>query len=111
MIALDFSSNLIARIVPKSVGQLSQLAKLDISNNSLQGVISEAHFSKLSKLTDLGLSFNQLHLNVSSSWIPPFKLKEIRHRSFNLGPQFPEWLTTQHDYLRLDISNIPQFRM
>ncbi|KAF3436924.1 hypothetical protein FNV43_RR19677 [Rhamnella rubrinervis] len=102
---LSLSSNQLNGSVHQRIGQLSELEYLDISNNSLEGVISEAHFAKLSKLRFLDLSFNQLHLNVSSAWIPPFKLEEIRLSSCKLGPQFPEWLQTQNNYIHLDISN------
>eukprot|EP00258_Populus_trichocarpa_P026547 XP_024442566.1 receptor-like protein EIX2 [Populus trichocarpa] len=37
----------------ESIGSLSQLEKLNVGRNSLQGVMSEAHFSNLSKLQEL----------------------------------------------------------
>jgi Leucine-rich repeat (LRR) protein len=46
--------------VSESIGSLSQLEKLNVGRNSLQGVMSEAHFSNLSKLQELDLSHNSL---------------------------------------------------
>ncbi|XP_060671968.1 receptor-like protein EIX2 [Ziziphus jujuba] len=104
--SLDLSSNQIGGSVPPSIGQLSQLEKLDISNNLFEGVISEAHFLKLSKLRFLDLSSNKLLIfNVSSAWVPPFKLQTISLSSCKLGPKFPNWLQTQVNYSVLKISN------
>ncbi|POO00977.1 LRR domain containing protein [Trema orientale] len=102
---LWLGSNKLNGAVSESVGQLAQLEVLDVFGNSLQGVISEAHFLKLSKLTYLSLPFNSLILNLSSDWIPPFLLHYVLLRSCKLGPQFPRWLRTQKNYYELDISN------
>nr|XP_048332981.1 receptor-like protein EIX2 [Ziziphus jujuba var. spinosa] len=104
--SLDLSSNQIGGSVHPNIGQLSQLEKLDISNNLLEGVISEAHFLKLSKLRHLNLSSNKLLIfNVSSAWVPPFRLETISLSSCKLGPKFPNWLQTQVNYSVLEISN------
>ncbi|XP_039134360.1 receptor-like protein EIX2 [Dioscorea cayenensis subsp. rotundata] len=42
--------------------------------------------------------------NVSSNWIPPFLLQELRIRSCSVGSEFPTWLQTQHKLNVLDIS-------
>ena len=91
--------------VPESLGQLSKLVVLDLSLNSLQGVISNAHFANLTRLEALFLSPNPLMINLSSSFAPPFQLKNIRLGSCRIGPQFPSWLRTQHEFSVLDISN------
>ena len=44
-------------------------------------------------------------INLSSSFAPPFQLKNIRLGSCRIGPQFPSWLRTQHEFSVLDISN------
>ncbi|GMN30016.1 hypothetical protein TIFTF001_041393 [Ficus carica] len=90
--------------LPESIGKLSQLEVLRVSGNSLRGVVSEAHFANLSNLSDLGLSSNSLILNLSSDWIPPFRLDVILLRSCKMGPRFPNWLQTQKNYSKLDIS-------
>ncbi|PON54775.1 Leucine-rich repeat domain containing protein [Parasponia andersonii] len=102
---LRLSTNKLNGTVSQSIGQLAQLEILDVSRNSLQGVISEAHFRKLSKLIYLDLSFNSLALNISSDWSPPFQLDLVLLGSCKVGPQFPRWLRTQKNYYQLDISN------
>ncbi|GMN72727.1 hypothetical protein TIFTF001_054784 [Ficus carica] len=103
---LRLSSNQLHGPVPDGIGELTQLETLDISVNSLEGVISEALFSKLSHLYYLDLSHNlNLVLSFASDWIPPFQLDVIRLGSCHLGSQFPKWLRTQKSFSELDISN------
>ncbi|POO00979.1 LRR domain containing protein [Trema orientale] len=102
---LRLSSNKLNGTVSESIGQLARLEILDVFRNSLQGVISEAHFRRLSKLIYLDLSFNSLALNISSDWSPPFQLELVLLGSCKVGPQFPRWLRTQKNYYQLDISN------
>ncbi|CAH9133049.1 unnamed protein product [Cuscuta epithymum] len=78
---------------------------LYLGDNLLDGVISEHHFVTLSKLEDLDLSSNNFTFNVTSTWLPPFRLSFINLQSCNLGPEFPNWLRTQVNYIQLDISN------
>ncbi|KAL6289283.1 hypothetical protein ACE6H2_006793 [Prunus campanulata] len=84
---------------------MSQLRNIDFSMNSLEGVVSETHFSKLSRLKYLDLSSNSLVLNFHSDWVPPFQLYYIVLGSCKMGPHFPKWLQTQKDSSELDISN------
>ncbi|KAK6144710.1 hypothetical protein DH2020_021530 [Rehmannia glutinosa] len=102
---LDISNNILNGSIPSSFGQLSNLEKLELSNNSLSGMVTELHFSKMSKLTEMSLSLNNLLVfNVSSDWIPPFQLKTIKLSSCTLGPLFPSWLKTQENVVELRIS-------
>nr|GLL37427.1 receptor-like protein 12 [Ipomoea trifida] len=55
---LDISNNKFSGSVPSSLGELSNLEELHISDNSFIGVLSEFHFSKLSKLDILDISSN-----------------------------------------------------
>ncbi|KAL5572599.1 hypothetical protein UlMin_022196 [Ulmus minor] len=104
---LSVGFNNLSGYLPESIGQLSELGKLDISRNLMGGVISETHFSNLSKLYYLDLSSNShLVLNVSFDWIPPFQLCSIRLGDCKMAPQFPKWLQTQKNYYQLDISNV-----
>ncbi|KAK6137874.1 hypothetical protein DH2020_028382 [Rehmannia glutinosa] len=102
---LDISNNIVNGSIPSSFGQLSNLEKLELSNNSLSGMVTELHFSKMLKLTELSMSLNNLLVfNVSSEWIPPFQLKTIKLNSCTLGPLFPSWLKTQENVVELRIS-------
>ncbi|RWR93263.1 receptor-like protein 12 isoform X4 [Cinnamomum micranthum f. kanehirae] len=80
------SHNIFSGILPESLGQLSNLVGLKMSYNSLEGAISEAHFTNLTRLEVLDMSANSFVFNVSRHWIPPFQLKRIALRSCQLGP-------------------------
>ncbi|RVW41917.1 LRR receptor-like serine/threonine-protein kinase GSO1 [Vitis vinifera] len=87
-----------------SVRGLSSLSYLDISGNSLNGVVSEKHFANLTRLKYLHASSNSFTLEVGSDWNPPFQLEILEMRYWQLGPLFPAWLQTQKDLMGLDIS-------
>ncbi|KAL5860676.1 hypothetical protein ACOSQ4_001972 [Xanthoceras sorbifolium] len=95
--------------MPESLGQLSALKLLDLSENLWEGVITQAHFMNLSSLTDLSLNKPSpnitLVFNISSDWIPPFKLRYIKIRSCQLGPKFPIWLRNQSDLTTVVLNN------
>ncbi|KAJ0052114.1 hypothetical protein Pint_00528 [Pistacia integerrima] len=84
-----------------SLGQLSSLVALDINYNQWEGVMTEAHFSSLTSLKDLSIvqSYSNITLvfNVSSEWIPTFKLKYLNLKSCLVGPKFPMWLRNQNE--------------
>ncbi|GLT50954.1 hypothetical protein SLA2020_244080 [Shorea laevis] len=90
--------------VSKSIGLLSNLEQIEISSNSLNGTITESHFSTLSKLRTLSMSSNFLSIHFSNDWIPPFQLDTIHFRSCKWGPNFPSWLKSQRNFSYLDIS-------
>ncbi|KAF2293528.1 hypothetical protein GH714_002500 [Hevea brasiliensis] len=102
---LRLGSNKLNGSLPKGLGKLSALTYLDVSINQLAGVITEAHFSGLSKLKQLILLRNSFILKVNSSWIPPFQLCTLAMGSCNLGPSFPAWLRSQKEIVILDFSN------
>ncbi|KAI3730528.1 hypothetical protein L1987_61701 [Smallanthus sonchifolius] len=101
---LYLDNNQLSGNIPTSLGQ-SKLKHLDLSQNSLVGVLSETHFAKLKNLTYLDLSSNSLTLNFSSRWIPPFQLQTLFASSCNIGPHFPNWLQTQINLQRLHLYN------
>ncbi|KAF5932964.1 hypothetical protein HYC85_029135 [Camellia sinensis] len=102
---LDTRDNQLNGSIPISLGQLSKLECLDLSKNAFVGTVFELHFAKLRNLRVLNLHSNSLVLNVSSQWVPPFQLQFIELSSIKVGPQFPQWLETQKNVTRLDMSN------
>ncbi|KAL8157588.1 uncharacterized protein LOC141674580 [Apium graveolens] len=91
-----FVNNNQLTIIPKCIGQLSNLHTLQLSSNSWEGILSEHHFANLTNFRELYISTNSdLVLNVSAKWVPPFQLGYIYMESLNLGPKFPRWLQTQ----------------
>lgn len=71
----------------------------------LEGIITEAHMSNLSKLTIMRFFYNSLAFNLSPDWFPPFRLSYISMSNCNLGPHFPKWLQSQKNCSLLDIFN------
>nr|XP_010911650.3 receptor-like protein EIX1 [Elaeis guineensis] len=57
---LDLSYNAFGGAVPESLGQLSALMILDLSSNTFTGYLTEVHFSNLTGLDYLDLSYNSL---------------------------------------------------
>ncbi|KAF6176372.1 hypothetical protein GIB67_011161 [Kingdonia uniflora] len=103
---LVLESNQLSGPIPESLGLISRLERFHISNNSLKGVLTEVHFGNLRSLDSLDMSSNLLVLNVSSNWVPPFRLEgKLRMGSCQMGPQFPTWLKTQRNFTELDLSN------
>ncbi|XP_039165934.1 receptor-like protein EIX1 [Eucalyptus grandis] len=103
---LQLSSNKLSGNIPKSIGQLSNLEVMDIGDNQLDGVVNELHFSSLTSLTSLYFWWNELVINVSASWVPPFQIQAIFMSSCKVGPKFPNWLRTQRALSALDMSNV-----
>ncbi|RWR86853.1 leucine-rich repeat receptor protein kinase MSP1-like protein [Cinnamomum micranthum f. kanehirae] len=103
---LSLSDNHLNGSIPRSIGQLSNLEYIYVHNNSFHCIMSEAHFSNLTKLKMLSTYSTSLLLNVSSSWIPPFQLTHIMMDDCQLGPQFPPWIRTQKELVYLSLSNV-----
>nr|GMC79020.1 receptor-like protein 12 [Ipomoea batatas] len=103
---LGLSENQLQGGLPETIGKLSKLIRLYASSNSLEGVVTEAHFSNLTELRELDLSFNvALSFNMSSYWVPPFQLYGLFLANCKIGPQFPKWLHTPNNIGELDISS------
>ncbi|XP_059650127.1 receptor-like protein EIX1 [Cornus florida] len=102
---LDLSYNQLNGKLLQSLGLLSKLVVLDVELNRLAGVITEAHFSNLSSLRVLRLDGNSFVLNMSSSWVPVFRLDIISLWDCHLGPLFPYWLRTQNDFSYISIDH------
>ncbi|GMI65334.1 hypothetical protein like AT2G34930 [Hibiscus trionum] len=102
---VDLSKNRFNGSFPEWLGQLRELEVLWIGENMLEGVVSEVHFSNITRLKLLQASGNPgLSLKVSPDWVPPFQLGAIALSTWNLGPRFPGWLRFQKDFMFLDIS-------
>ena len=97
--------------ISKSVGKLSMLTVLDLSNNHWKGVLTEAHFQNLTRLSYLYLlsvdsATWSLVLDVKHDWVPPFNLSVAQFDSMLIGPNFPAWLQSQTELLSLWLSNV-----
>jgi len=101
----DISKNRLNRKIFEDIRFPTTLRTLEISSNSLSGVISDFHFSGMSMLRNLYLSDNSLALRFTKNWVPPFQLYDIGLRSCKLGLTFPKWIQTQKNLHDLDISN------
>ncbi|XP_058208255.1 receptor-like protein EIX1 [Rhododendron vialii] len=91
--------------LPESLGRLVKLEGLFISNNSLEGVVSDVHFANLTRLCNLDAGGNSLTLNASKNWVPSFQVERLILDSWKLGPQFPLWLPSQMKLAALSIAN------
>ncbi|KAL6325215.1 hypothetical protein AAG906_023060 [Vitis piasezkii] len=108
---LYLSNNQMNGTIPETLGQLTELVAIDVSENSWEGVLTEAHLSNLTNLKDLSITKYSLSpdlklvINISSDWIPPFKLQYIKLRSCQVGPKFPVWLRNQNELNTLILRN------
>ncbi|CAL5370254.1 unnamed protein product [Camellia sinensis] len=106
---LYLSNNQMMGSIPQNLGQLSSLVVLELSENSWEGVVTEAHFANLSNLREISIFKGSPNIsmifNISSDWIPPFKLTYINIRSCQLGPKFPTWLRNQSELNTLVLNN------
>ncbi|KAL0915754.1 hypothetical protein M5K25_013207 [Dendrobium thyrsiflorum] len=126
---LDLAYNMITGLIPPSIGNLSHLTRLGLDGNQLNGTlpltlgylskleffgvpsnqltgtVNEEHFLKLSSLKILLMSSNSLTVKFSSSWVPPFQIRNLAMSSCQLGSQFPSWIKTQRELQFFDISN------
>ena len=106
---LYLSDNQMNGIIPESLGQLSAMVALDLSENPWVGVVTESHFSNLTSLNELAIKKSSpnvsLVFNVSSNWIPPFKLNYLELQSCQLGPKFPAWLRNQNRLKTIVLNN------
>jgi hypothetical protein len=71
---LDLSSNNPAGGIPRGIGRLSKLTRLFLLKNGLNGRLTEEHFVDMVSLEWIDLSQNKLSMEVRSSWRPPCKL-------------------------------------
>ncbi|KAG6511426.1 hypothetical protein ZIOFF_029494 [Zingiber officinale] len=103
---LQLQDNKLNGLAPSNLRQLAQLRTLDISSNSLQGDITDAHFSQLTDLYYLNTSYNSLNYILSDDWIPPFNALWIDMSYCHLGTRFPSWIQTQTALRYLSLSGV-----
>ncbi|KAM3749849.1 hypothetical protein ACB098_05G216700 [Castanea mollissima] len=101
---LWLSNNRLSGTIPESLGKQSNLEILYIDRNPFVGVISEVHFSKLTKLKTFYAYNNPLVFNFSSNWVPPFQLEHLYIMGCQVDSGLPKWLQTQKSYFWLDLS-------
>ncbi|XP_064957318.1 receptor-like protein EIX2 [Musa acuminata AAA Group] len=103
---LVLKGNNLTGIIPSSMGQLSQLHKVDLSSNSLAGNITEAHFLNLTSLSELIIASNSLNVMLPNDWRPPFSAITIDMSFCHLRGKFPEWFQTQQQLQWLYLSGV-----
>ncbi|GLJ42051.1 hypothetical protein SUGI_0870740 [Cryptomeria japonica] len=114
LVSLHLYANELNGTIPSTISNLVNLRSLWLDSNSLSGLISLSVFDNLTSLDSLYLSYNQLTVNIDSTWIPQFKLSFLGLGSCNLD-RIPSFLVTQYDLKVLDLSansiqtNIPSW--
>ncbi|CAL9049296.1 unnamed protein product [Musa banksii] len=103
---LVLKGNNLTGIIPSSMGQLSQLHKVDLSSNSLAGNITEAHFLNLTSLLELIIASNSLNVILPNDWRPPFSAITIDMSFCHLRGKLPEWFQTQQQLKWLYLSGV-----
>ncbi|XP_039136834.1 receptor-like protein EIX2 [Dioscorea cayenensis subsp. rotundata] len=103
---LSFVSNQLNGSIPKYLGQLfPKLVKLELPDNNLADILTEAHFDNLTKLEFLDIHSNSFELIVRPEWVPPLELKYLSMSDCKIGPKFPSWLQKLKNISYLSMSN------
>ncbi|CAN7034361.1 unnamed protein product [Brassica rapa subsp. trilocularis] len=127
---LDLSSNALTN-TPYCLANLSRLRTLDLSENKISGDLSSFvpglpstleylslfdndfngsfWFSSLANHTrltvfKLSTKLGTIQTQAESSWLPPFQLKILKLKKFNLGSTIPTFLAHQHDLRSIHIT-------
>jgi Leucine-rich repeat (LRR) protein len=105
---VSFENNELSGFIPKAVFQVTSLVSVDVSSNNLIGSVDLAHFRRLTYLTVLHLSYNELHVMASEDNNPVDTgylagLHELGLASCNIT-QFPRFLRHVNHMSYLDLS-------
>ncbi|KAG6493590.1 hypothetical protein ZIOFF_048582 [Zingiber officinale] len=110
---LSIADNNMSGSIPSNLELLAHLQELDLSSNSLQGNMTEAHFSQLTSLSSLNISFNSLNVILPNDWRPPFHAYKIDMSSCHLGGllgTIPLWFSNFISNTRLQCLDLRHFR-
>ncbi|CAL8998149.1 unnamed protein product [Prunus brigantina] len=103
---LDLANNSISGPLPPSFGKLSCLEEVRIDDNNLTGVVSQLHFTNLTRLVTFDARGNSLTLETTPHWLPPFQLSFLLLDSWHLEPsELPMWLQSQTQLESLSMPN------
>ncbi|CAL8998183.1 unnamed protein product [Prunus brigantina] len=103
---LDLANNSISGPLPPSFGNLSCLKAVRIDDNNLTGVVSQLHFTNLTRLVEFHAHGNSLTLETTPHWLPPFQLSQLFLNSWHLEPsELPMWLQSQTQLRVLGMPN------
>ncbi|XP_070669150.1 receptor-like protein EIX1 [Malus domestica] len=103
---LDLSNNSFSGSIPVSLGNLSLLEELYIFSMLFEGIVSEVHFTNLTRLINFVANNNSLTLKTSPNWVPPFQLSMLTLSFWRLDPsELPAWLKSQKHLISLNMSN------
>ncbi|KAL1295480.1 hypothetical protein HN51_056361 [Arachis hypogaea] len=103
---LWLSDNELHGEIPTSLGLLTELESVLLNGNSLEGVITESHFTNLSKLKAFDIAGSSLTIKISARWVPPFQIQKLRIPGCMVDSNFPHWLKNQNEFKCLDIANL-----
>ncbi|MQL88329.1 hypothetical protein Taro_020889 [Colocasia esculenta] len=98
-------NNLSGPISAEILSSLSSLQLLDLSDNRLEGMVSAAHLSNFRSLRMLSMANNPIIFNISTDWVPPFRLAVVDLSLCKVGPLFPTWLRLQQNVDTFNLSN------
>ncbi|KAJ0970132.1 hypothetical protein J5N97_023009 [Dioscorea zingiberensis] len=103
---LLLSKNYLNGSIPENLGQsFPGIIELDLAENQFSGVLTQVHFANLTKIESLDISSNTLELDVLSTWVPPLGLTTINLANCQMGPRFPAWLQKLENVYSVHLSD------